>query len=312
MGSDGTSTANPIPFLAQDTAQDLTVRVANAVNALMNPPQGATPSDRTVMLSGGATFESAQNPLRIAGAAPGGLITGIAFVGGTMYAVTDTGGLFRVTNPGGRNATAVYIPTSAQDLQGINFQSLSGGPVATEDGRYANILFGMTGDGTLYAFDTAGRLQPMLVDGQSSVQTGLNSVNGIAFSTLEENPWGIVDGIRARSRDPGHGLELTFDDVRYEPPFPDYGNASLHFGRTRDQNLVPITYDWPGGASGTMESNPFSLAGYTAADKPVLYFSYFAETEGESSDPATQTPMLDSLRVYMSDGQGRVRPVGHE
>ena len=305
MSSSGTTTGFPVAFLAQDTAQELAVRVASVLNTFMNPPQNATTSDRTVIVSGGASFDSAQNPLRIAGAAPGGLITGIAFVGNTMYAVSDTGGLFRVTNPGGRNAQAVYIATSAQDLQGINFQSLTAGPVATEDGRYQTTLFAMTGSGTLYAFDTAGRLQTMFVDGQSSIETGLNSVNGIAFSTLQENPWGIVNGVRARSQDAGHGLELTFDQTRYTPPFRVEGGASLHFGRTRDNDLVPITYDWPGGAVGTMESNSFSLLGYTAADKPVLYFSYFAETEQESSDPATQTPMLDSLRVYIGDASGQ-------
>ena len=145
----------------------------------------------------------------------------------------------------------------------------------------------------------------MLVDGQSSVETGLTNVHGLAFSTLEENPWGIVNGDRARAFDPGHGLELTQDLVRYEPPFRVDGLASLHFGRIRDQNLVPITYDWPGGAHGTLESRQFSLEGYSAADKPVLYFNYFADTEQESSDPATQTPMLDSLRVFVGDETGQ-------
>ncbi len=305
MGSSGLTVGNGIPFLAEDTGQDLAQRVATALNTFMNLPQNATVSDRTVILGGGAVFESADSPLRIAGAAPGGRITGIAFVGGTMYAVTDTGGLFRVTNPGGRNAQAVYIPTSAQDLQGINFQSLSGGPIATEDGRYENILFAMTGNGTLYAFDTSGRLQPMFVDGETSIETGLTAVNGIAFSTLQENPWSIVNGDRARAFDAGHGLELTFDQTRFTPDFRVDGTSSLHFGRIRDANLVPITYDWPGGASGAMESNSFSLVGYRAADKPVLYFNYFAETEQESSDPATQTPMLDSLRVFIADASGQ-------
>ena len=118
----------------------------------------------------------------------------------------------------------------------------------------------------------------------------------------------IVNGDRARALDAGHGLELTFDLSRYSPAFPVDGDASLHFGRTRDANLVPITYNWPGGAHGTMESRTFSLEGYSAADKPVLYFNYFAATEQESSDPATQTPMLDSLRVFIDR---RERPVGH-
>ncbi|MHB8969228.1 MAG: choice-of-anchor L domain-containing protein [Pirellulaceae bacterium] len=308
MGSDGlvTGTNVGISFLAQDTAQQLAVKVAAAISAVLAPPGTAVATTGTVGLTGGARFTYADAPLRIAGGASGGTITGIAFVGNTMYAITDAGRLFRINNPTSpRFATAQYIASSAQDLDGIHFSALVAGPDATEDGRYANMLFGMDTDGTIYAFDTAGRLQPMFVNGQTSVETGLSSVHGLAFSTLEENPWAIVDGNRARAFDPGHGIELTFDESRYSPAVPVVGGASLHFGRTRDNDLVPVTYNWPGGAHGTLESRTFSLAGTSAADKPVLYFNYFAATEQESSDPATQTPMLDSLRVFIGDASGR-------
>ena len=289
------------------------MKVAAAIAAQMTPPRNAQPTDRSVTLTGGATFSSAQSPLRIAGAAPGGTITGIAFVNDVMYAVSTNGGLFRVNNPGSpRNASATYIPTSAQDLQGINFHALTAGPVLTEGGRYEEMLFGMDRTGRIYAFDTTGRLQPVFVNGQSSFSTGLVGldgmlgVHGMAFSTLEENPWKIVNGDLGRAFDPGHGLELTFDQSRYEPNFRVDGNASLHFGPAPDiANNTAGTYDWPGGAHGSLESFSFSLAGYTAADKPVLYFNYWAQTEQESSDPATQTPMLDSLRVFIGDSSGR-------
>ena len=140
-----------------------------------------------------------------------------------------------------------------------------------------------------------------------------SACNGLAFSTLEENPWATSMEREGRTQDPGHGLELTFDLVRYESGLPrEHGNASLHFGRTRDRDLVPITYDWPGGAHGTMESRTFSLAGYSAADKPVLYFNYFAATEQESSDPATRRPCSTALRVYIGDASGRWDMLGHQ
>ncbi len=308
MGSDGAALAGiGIPFLAQDTAQDLADRVQAAIMTNVPPPRTATVSDRTVELDAADPwrFVRADAPLRIAGGAPGGTITGIAFIGTTMYAVTNTGGLFRVDNASSPlGARATYIASSAQDLQGIRFSALSAGPIATQGGGFATLLFGIDVNGVIYAFDTAGILQNVLVNGQSSVSTGLTRVHGLAFSTLEENPWGIVRGDRARGNDAGHGLEQTFDMNRYAEGYRVNGDASLHFGRTRDANLNPITYDWPGGAHGSLESYPFSLKGYSAADKPVLYFTYFAATEQNSSDPATRTPMLDSLRVYIINETG--------
>lgn len=312
VGSNGSTTAGlSIPFLAQDTAQDLAARVATAVNAQLSFPVNATAIDRRVVLSGGATFDTAQSPLRIAGGSPGGRITGIAFVDDPrpgdpnnqiMYAVSDAGGLYIIRNYQSRFiATAQYVPTSAQDLQGIRFESLSVGPAQTEDGRYEEILFGMDYDGTLYAFDTLGRFAPVFLDGQSSIETGLGSVNnvrinGIAFSTLEENPWRFVAGSGAQGNALGHGIEPTFNEERVDPR--QIGDVSIHFG-----NANAINYAWPGGAHGTLESHTFSLEGYSAADKPVLYFSYFADTEEESTAPNTG-PMRDSLRVYIADDSG--------
>ena len=44
-------------------------------------------------------------------------------------------------------------------------------------------------------------------------------------------------------------------------------------------NTTANTYDFPGGAQGTLISNPISLEGYSAADKPTLYFDYWLDTE---------------------------------
>ncbi len=55
-----------------------------------------------------------------------------------------------------------------------------------------------------------------------------------------------------------------------------------------------------------MVSNEFSLDGYAAADRPVLYFSYYLDTENDSSDPlsASGRMMRDAMRVYVSDNNG--------
>jgi len=58
-----------------------------------------------------------------------------------------------------------------------------------------------------------------------------------------------------------------------------------------------------------MISNEFSLDGYAAADKPVLYFSYYLDTENDSSAPP-EIMMRDALRVYVSDNNGDWQELG--
>lgn len=316
VGSDGSynNAHTPISVFADDTAQDLAAKVASRIDGLL-PPGSATvyASDRTAISTIGTGFDpvkfiDADEPLALGGGSRGGRITGLAFVDETMYAITDEGGLFIVHNPGGRGAFAEYVEESHQDLSELNFQSLSVGPAETESGRYETTLFGMTEEGTLYAFDTLGHLQPVFVNAQTSVETQLSSeskfqgVHGIAFSTLENNPWRFVGGNDFRGNDAGHGTQEQFDLAGED----NNGNMSLHFGNAGDepdQSLDDIEYDWPGGAHGSMQSNPFSLEGYSAEDKPVLYFTYFMDTEEQSSAPGTG-PMRDSLRVFVGDDSG--------
>ena len=54
------------------------------------------------------------------------------------------------------------------------------------------------------------------------------------------------------------------------------------------------TYDTPGGAHGTLTTNTFSLKGYDAGDKPVVYFNYRASTETDANQ------MWDGFHVYVS------------
>jgi len=268
-----------IPFLASDTATDIAFKMVTALNGQTIP---STQENTIVRLGSPATVELVDPPLRIGGAAPGGDITGMAFVGSDLLAVSDSGGLFRITNPLTANAQLDYLETSAAALQGIDFQGLAVGPIATENGLYRDILFGLDSGGVVYAFDTEGVLQPIFVDGATSIQTGITNAHGIQFSTLEDNLWNFSP---ARGDDPGHGILPSYDNVRTTiTP----GDTSLHFGRTDASDI-----DLPGGAHGTFETRTFSLANYSAADQPVLYFNYFAETEG-----AGGLTMFDSVRVF--------------
>ena len=299
QGSDGSlidPTAVGISFLAEDTADDIALKAANAIAM----------AGFTVSVNGGsveldaidpAIFSSAQSPMRVGGAGPGGDITGLSFIGTEMYAVSDAGGLYRVLNPMSDNAQLEYIGSSAPALQGIAFAGLTSGPVATEDGRYRDMLFGIDQGGVIHAFDTDGILQPVLLDGVSSLQTGATSIEGIHFGTLEENPWNITG---SRGGDVGHGIEPSYDQTRVTS-VP--GGSSLHFGAGETG-----TIDHPGGAHGSVETNEFSLVGYSAEDQPMLYYTYFLDTEDTAAvtdaDGVVTSAALDTFRVFIGDDSG--------
>ncbi len=192
---------------------------------------------------------------------------GMAMVGSRMLAVTDTGGLFEIRNYAApESAVANYLESSAE-LLGIRFSGLTVAPRGLENGRFSNLLFGIDSRGGLHAFTTDGELQEVFSNGQSSVNTGIGGANGLAFSSLQENLWHITD---QRAGDPGHN-----------------GGNSFRFGDD-DRNIY-----FPGGAHGSLVSQPFSLQGVSADEQPTLYFSYFYG--------ADEAPNEDAFRVYISD-----------
>ncbi|MEX0938829.1 MAG: NF038122 family metalloprotease [Pirellulales bacterium] len=253
------------------------------------PPTGPalTPEGTTALLVGGTP--------------PSGVITGITQLGGVIYAVSDNGGLYTISNPRG-SATATYVG-SAIDLVGIPFTGLTAGPTGAEAGLtgaslYDNILFATTSTGQLVAFDTTGELQPLFYDGQSMINIGA-SAHGLAFSTLQANMWKTT-GQRGGTAEEhqGHGIEIPVTVTRDETAG---GGTSYYFGLV-DIDVPDRHYDFPGGAHGTLISADFSLAGYSDADRPVLYFTYWAETEEKESDTPGNDPLMrDAFRVFVSD-----------
>jgi hypothetical protein len=238
-----------------------------------------------------------------------GTVMGIASIAGQMYAVDDGGALYAVNST---NASATF----RRSFGGVSFTSLVAGPDEVEGGKYANILFAMTTTGNLMAFDTAGVLQPVFFNGQSTISTGVSGGStGLAFSTLDRNLWATTNNSQnSRGTDLGHGVETRFDDSVLATR--QQGGNSLYFGNQRtgadagnqnnlDSGLIR-NVDFPGGAHGSVISNSFSLDGYTSKDKPVLYFNYFLETENAEWDPTTSpaTLMRDSFRVFIADESG--------
>lgn len=288
-GANGVSLGTvPVPFRADDTPTQLATRIADAINVAM-PTITATPANQFVRLSRGSA--TVQAPVVAAGEGPGGIITGMTTIGGTIFAVSDNGGLYTVTpSQPGLNPSVVtnYIATSQDDLEGIQFSGLTRGPQNVEGGRYANMLFATTlgtpiNPSRLYAFDTSGRLQPVFLNGATSVATGLANVNGLAFSELDRNLWHVTGN---RGTDPGHGINPTFDLTR---PAGTPGGSSYYFGTE-----PALNYDFTGGAYGTLVTNEFSLKGYSASDQPTLYFNYFLDADGGN----------DAFKVFAAGNNG--------
>ncbi|QDV27539.1 GEVED domain-containing protein [Aureliella helgolandensis] len=302
-----------IKALATDTAETTASRIATAINDLGTVGLSATTSGDNVQLFG-ATIGNA-GPLSAAGIAPGGLVTGIATIGNTLYAVSDAGGLYQVNSPSSTRTgnIATYVQSS-YDLVGIQFTGLVAGPSATRndagftpgarlDGGTdltggTQVLFGIDVNGVVYAFNTSGQLQPVFANGATSVATGLSGANGLALAPLQTNPWTVTTGSDNTNRegDAGHGLPVTPNGTRF--PNQD-GGSSFYFGDSRAGNP---NYNFAGGAAGAIESVPFSLAGLSAGDLPTLYFNYFLETENSDSFPGNN--MEDAFRVYASGEDG--------
>ena len=241
------------------------------------------------------------------------LITGIAGVRGALFAVSDAGRLYRISNAElNSNSTSLTgigrQVITATDLAGLEFTGLTTGPRNVANGDYSEVLFGTTRSGSIVAFNVRGELQPVFVNGRSRVETGVQGLNGLAFSNLDYNLWQQTN---RRGGDAGHGINAPSD---LSGPAVA-GGTSWYFGYDRSGRVnasfpagmdplfsprsgnAPLenTYNFPGGASGVLESQPFSLSGLAAQDLPTLYFNYFMDNDDGSSINGLMT---DSFRVF--------------
>lgn len=305
-----------IPFDAGMDSFQVAAAITTAVNQghISFPAFTATASQSgdQVQLNDATTTPTATAPVLTTGNGPGGTITGMAWLGNTLYAVSDTGGLYIVNNPDsyqdftapdfipiiGTGPTLQYVTTSA-NLIGIQFSGLSAGPQHVEGGLYANMLFATDTAGRVYAINAAGARQPVFDNGATSIATGIANARGLAFSTLDYNLFHASD---RRATDLGHGLN-------YNNPLPPDGSQQYYFGLEPGQDTsyqprgTPFgpdgnpalygTYNLPGGAHGNLITNTFSLKNYSAADQPFLYFNYFYASEAAAN--------WDTANVYISN-----------
>ena len=293
-----------------DTAQDVALKVADAINNL-GGTASAIAQSRSVSIAGGFIGSASGN--LVAGGVPNnGTITGVEMVGNDMYAITDEGGLFRVTDfeltaggntfVNGNRIIGSYVQTATDLLRvGSDFTGLRAGPNSVDGGLYSDVLFGITASGDIYAFNTAGEFLPYFAGGQSRISTGIPNAEGLDFSTLDYNLWHFTS---TRGGDAGHGESTPINEgnslaFTYETTFQSNYASQVEYPTTtprRDGQGVNRTYNFPGGAKGQIQSKTFSLADYAPSDVPVLYFNYLIGADGGGR--------TDALRVYLVQPDG--------
>ncbi|NBX29036.1 fibronectin type III domain-containing protein, partial [bacterium] len=246
-----------------------------------------------------------------------GIVTGMAFVGGTLYGVDDTGNFFSISQ-GTAGATVIAS-------FGVRFAGLTLGPQNLEGGRFANTLFAIDDGGVLRAIETDGTLLSVFdVDGngvlEDSLDTGASLPTGLAFSPLDVNLWHPTT---RRRGDAGHGINAAPDNTREaveggtsfyfgfeqyatgNAPYAGYAAVNGQYGAVAgawQQDLstndaIGNNYNLPGGAYGSLITNAFDLSSYSYTDKPTLYFNYLLQTQNAASKTDT---MRDSARVLIS------------
>ena len=227
---------------------------------------------------------------------------------------------------GSYNAVTTQSGTTGDNLQGVTFA-----PQQVENGAYANVLFVTNNVGTIYAVyaqdgvgafgapAVAGAAVPIFYGGRTQVSTGIGNqtagaVNGLAFGTLQQNLWHVTDN---RRLDAGHGVAVPVTSSRNAV----IGGSSFYFGNDYFNNVngtsadvagnknnlgagAQNTINFPGGAAGSLVSKEFSLEGYSAADRPALYFNYFLQTEGKDFSPGDNNEMRDAFRVFVAGDDG--------
>lgn len=313
---------------AASTAVEVADAIAAAVNAQGTFDADATTAPGRITFSDAATMASATvidtNMLfQVGGVGSGGSVTGLAIMQGELYAVDDNGGVFQLLNVDSpATFQSDFLGTITDGGVPVKFVSLEAGPRIVYGNAYANILFGMSDTGKMYAITVQDDgfgfreavLAPIFAGGQSSITSAvfsiLNSQNisgnitGVAMGTLNRNLWHTTG---TRGLDAGHGIAVPVTGWRDA----EQGGTSFYFGNegsTFSQgnptgNATTGNYDFPQGAHGSLITEDFSLQGYDATDLPVLYFNYFLATD-DGNTTINGRPATDTFRVFIAGDDG--------
>ncbi|MCG2682269.1 MAG: hypothetical protein L6306_01495, partial [Planctomycetales bacterium] len=270
-------------FGAGDTARQIAQKIAAAINQAQIDfapfSVDATAEGDNVNLVNVSSTELpvVDAPLTVFGSGgPGGKITGMAFLGDNLYAVSDAGGFYEIVNydepqfrtwPDISDPNDMHQPNEIQPIpnpaaahlrfigeiesdqnpgDGVEFAGLTLGPETVEEAKYAETFFAVSRTGDLYALALGADgnsvdKQGIFVDAQTSVTVpGMTAASGLCFSTLDFNMWHATE---RRKDDDGHDVNATYDLSRAEPP-PDTraplpsGGWSFYFGDETDNTSV--------------------------------------------------------------------------
>ncbi|HUE72938.1 MAG TPA: GEVED domain-containing protein [Pirellulaceae bacterium] len=269
------------------------------------------------------------------GPLPGGT-TGLAQASdGGLYGVTNTGVFYNMgggplaTLPGFAFAGLSRGPQNVEDgrFAGTLFAITADGRMVCFD-LQGNLqaVFDNDNDGLIDTVDGNGDgfIDGFVLQTQVPLIT-FSRVTGLAFSPLDINLWHPTN---RRQGDAGHGINAAPDNSRDATPggtsfyfgFEPANGSHLRYTRFEDQTgpiingqlgvrneswqidlsqnpAIPNTYNFPGGAYGSLWTDSFSLSTYKNIDKPTLYFNYFLHTENANG--------RDAARVYISRDDGQ-------
>ena len=212
-GTNSTITSDvAVNVAADDSPEDLAARIVTAINNnfLLASAQAFGGIVRLTSVIDVNLLDASPPLPPFEGVGPGGKITGLAEIDNVLYAVSDAGGLYIVEGIGDIDNPSIGVPDAFLTFvaiplttggDSIQFSGLSAGPENVEGGIYSNLLFATDSNGTVYAMNTSGVLQPIFLDGQTSVDTGVGGAVGVSFSTLDYNLW---HGTDQHAGDPGH------------------------------------------------------------------------------------------------------------
>ena len=287
-------------------------RRANAINTTLNNPTGdpqASPRrpGRYVRLNRGSIINNSS--IIAKGEGPGGKVTGMATLNGDVYAVSDQGGLYRINDPFNDGGQRRRCPDHLhRDVQ----RGPAGHPLLRTHGRAAEC--GERGRTTTCCSPPTrrarctrstrpGEAQPVFANGATSVSTGDHNrreVRGLAFSTLDHEPVPAArrrlptviaatsDGRAARQGDVRSASRSSVDKQQFDAgPRVRYRTRHVEHPLRpgQRQRRGPRQLRFPRRRSRLDRQQRIQPEGLLGRRRPALYFSYFLDTENDSSDP---------------------------
>lgn len=243
----------------------------------------------------------------------------------TLFAITTNGFLYAIDAIGtdGRQAGdlrddvfpngALFLDTGLNDVTGLSFGPLDfnlwhptltqAGDTFTEpdQGRGINPAFDFSRTGDFeHSYEDVSVPEAL---GGASFHFGLEVFGGGYI------PYPNLSTYGALSQDTQYGLlfeQQQRDLTEFATALAAGGAGAARFNDLhpdlREQTAIGNNYNVPGGAHGSLITQPFSLASYTSTDKPTLYFNYYLETENANS---SGSGMRDAARVFASVDGGQ-------